>query len=215
MRDDSENDRLEPRLHELAEAYHRPPAVPRDEMWAAMVEARHAAPGHAVPGWGRRWIPWGLAAAAVLVLGIAIGRVWEQRTPPGSSALAEHATAPAAGVAYRVAAGQHLARVDALLAQFRADARTLHSDGQLAGAARNLLAQHRLLLDSPAARDPRLRALLDDLELVLAEIAQISAGHGVDGSDLILQALEHNGVLLRLHSAMPSDPAGVSTRGAT
>ena len=42
-------------------------------------------------------------------------------------------------------------------------------------AARSLLGTNRLLLDSPVATDPRMRQLLEDLELVLAQIAQLSA----------------------------------------
>ena len=41
-------------------------------------------------------------------------------------------------------------------------------------AARQLLATNRLLLDSPVA-DARLRPLLLDLELVLAEITQLGS----------------------------------------
>jgi hypothetical protein len=69
-----------------------------------------------------------------------------------------------------------------------------------------------LLLDSPAADDQSTRLLLQDLELVLAEIAQLSVSSESHERDLITQNLEQGGVLSRLRTAVP---AGASpTRGA-
>jgi hypothetical protein len=69
-----------------------------------------------------------------------------------------------------------------------------------------------LLLDSPAANDASTRLLLQDLELVLAEIAQLSSSPKSHDRDLITQGLEQGGVLSRLRTAVP---AGASpTRGA-
>jgi len=80
---------------------------------------------------------------------------------------------------------------------------------QLASStARQLLATNRLLLDSPAARDKRTRLLLQDLELVLAQIAQLSAKPTSPDLDLITEGLEDTGVMSRLRTAVPS---GTST----
>src|SRR5437868_4037942 len=65
----------------------------------------------------------------------------------------------------------------------------------------------RLLLDSPAALDPELKGLLDDLELVLAQIARLPARPrgGRDASrselELITRSLEQHDVVPRLRSA--------------
>ena len=118
------DDRIDQRLRELARDYHRPPAVPREELWAriAAERARRAAAPRVLAL--RPWLRWGLAAAAVLVLGIALGRL----TAPAPQ-LATPADTTGT-VAYRVAAVQYLTRTEALLAGFRAEARTGRLDAQ-------------------------------------------------------------------------------------
>ena len=201
------DDRIDQRLREQARDYHRPPAVPREELWARIVAERarrRAAPRVLAL---RPWLRWGLAAAAVLVLGIALGRltapVGQLATPPDSAGV----------VAYRVAATQYLTRTEALLASFRAEARTGRLDAQFAGQARDLLTTTRLMMDSPAARDPRLKSLLEDLEVVLAQIAQVPAGRAGEDVDLITQGIEQRSVLLRLQTAVPAGP-GARVQGA-
>jgi ubiquinone biosynthesis protein UbiJ len=70
--------------------------------------------------------------------------------------------------------------------------------------ARQLLATNRLLLDSPAATDSRTRLLLQDLELVLAQIAQLSGRPSSPDLDLITNGLDDTGVMSRLRTAVPS-----------
>src|SRR6266851_4307085 len=70
----------------------------------------------------------------------------------------------------------------------------------------------RLMLDSPAAADVRLRALLEDLELVLAQIAQLPAQGDREGVQVITHQLEQRSVLLRLRSA--ASPAPERAQGA-
>ena len=76
--------------------------------------------------------------------------------------------------AYRLAAVEHLGQSEAFLTLFRASVRTGSQERLASATARQLLATNRLLLDSPAAQDRKTRLLLEDLELVLAEIAQLS-----------------------------------------
>src|SRR2546422_6431136 len=54
-----------------------------------------------------------------------------------------------------------------------------------------------LFRSSPAANDARLKGLLEDLELVLAQIAQLPAGGGGDREDVqsINQGLDQRSVL--------------------
>jgi len=201
------DDRIDQRLRELARDYHRPPAVPREELWARIAAARAArrsAPRVLVL---RPWLLWGLAAAAVLVLGIALGRI---TAPTGQVAAQADSTG---AVAYQIAATQYLTRTEALLASFRAEARTGRLDAQFAGQARDLLTTTRLMMDSPAARDPRLKSLLDDLEVVLAQIAQVPSGRTGEDVDLITQGIEQRSVLLRLQTAVPAGP-GARVQGA-
>src|SRR4030095_11354752 len=71
--------------------------------------------------------------------------------------------------------------------------------------AGELLSTTRLLLDSPAAAsDPRLKNLLEDLELVLAQLARLPAEHGKTELNLIREALVQRDVVPRLRSAVVS-----------
>jgi len=191
------DDRFEQWLRDAARDYHRPGDTPREEMWRA-ITARRAA--------RRRWVlatqpafRWGVGIAAVLALGVAIGRwsVAPDRAP-------QAAVSP---LAYRLAAAQYLTRTEALLTGFRAETRAGEPGGQFATQARDLLATTRLMLDSPAANDVRLKSLLEDLELVLAQIAQLPAGADREDVQSINQGLEQRSVLLRIRTASPAGPA--------
>lgn len=214
------DDRFEDWLGETArKEYHMPPETPREEMWQA-IQARRAAgrtgrkPGRrAARYWTRPvvWIP--LAAAAVLVLGIGIGR-WtgQERGGPQVAQGADTSMAPAAGSAnlgsarvYQVAATQYLSQAEAFLTAFKLDTAAADRDSSVSRDARRLLATNRLLLDSPAGRDARLKQLLQDLEFTLAEIAQISRGN--DDAAYVARGLEQSGILPRLRTAVPAGPA--------
>lgn len=119
-----------------------------------------------------------------------------------------------AALAYRLAAAEHLAMTETLLATVSADARAGRADSSVAAWARDLLGTTRVLLDSPAARDPQLARLLEDLELVLAQVAQLPAARGAAATTEELQAIDRavrrRGVLTRVRAAIPPGalPAG-------
>jgi hypothetical protein len=198
------DDRFEDWLRETARDYHEPPETPREEMWARIKAEKSA----------RRFRPLALAAgiAAVLALGIGLGRL-TLRAPQSSgeaSTLAVESRGP--GTAYQLAATEHLSQSEAFLTLFRASVRSGGNERLASATARQLLATNRLLLDSPAASDARMRLLLQDLELVLAEIAQLTSRPRERDLDLITEGLENGGVLFRLRTAVP---AGASaTQGA-
>ncbi len=207
------DDRFDERLRQAAQDYHRPPATPREELWTRIAAAR-AARQHQVLVI-RPLLRWGAGIAAVLALGIAIGR-WSARggESPGSPAVAAGADQTPA-LAYRVAAAQYLTRTEALLTGFRAESRSPSvSADQFSKQARDLLATTRLMLDSPAAQDARLKSLLEDLELVLAQIAQLPASGDREDVRSINQGLDQRSVLLRLRTANPAGPGPVRTQGA-
>src|SRR5690606_6343817 len=153
------------------------PEAPREEMWA-QIQARRAARTADViplrPRTTRTWVPWSAAIAATLVLGIGLGRVSKQTaTTPvvETQPVAANVTEETVPTAYRLAAAKHMQRTEALLA-------TLSMEGgsgvdQMTQWARDLLTDTRILLTSPASEDPAMRRLLEDLELVLAQIAAI------------------------------------------
>ena len=210
------DDRFEERLSEVARDYHRPPETPREQMWTA-IEAgrrRRAAPRIFVlqPAWR-----WGLGLAAVLLLGIAIGRMLGPQTTSVSSApRPDTVIGGGSDVAYAVAATQYLNRTETLLTGFRADARAGRVDSLFAEQARELLSSTRLLLLRPAGRDPHLKPLLEDLELVLAQIARLPGGRrDTLDVDLITQGMDQQSVLTRLRTAIPAGPASAPrTQGA-
>ena len=194
-------------LREALRDYRQPPATPREEMWWAISAARSRR--RSVRRIMRRAY-WGLALAATLILGIGIGRLVSRGTRPLPAGAGSAAYA-AASTPYRVAAGQYLARTEVLLTDFSAESRKGRLDPQFLSAARDLLTTTRLMLDSPAADDPQLKVLLQDLELVLAQLTQLpDEPRQRTELDLINQSLIQRGVLTRLRAVTPA--AGAATR---
>ncbi|MDQ6717213.1 MAG: hypothetical protein M3Z17_02565 [Gemmatimonadota bacterium] len=196
----------------------RPPVEPRyDEMWSA-IEAAHF--DNAVKHGGRRRLPsiapW-LAAAATLLIGIAIGR---GTATPGAApahtastpAVAPVPTATAASDAYRDQTTRYLAQAAALLIALPGPTSpdrytSASSNSKLSDKASDLLVTTRLLLDSPASQDPQLHSLLEDLELVFAQIARLPIEKSKSELDLIHQAVEQGNVLSRLNSVVTNTSA--------
>ncbi len=119
------------------------------------------------------------------------------------------ARSPQSSVPYQVATIRHLANAEALLTAFHNDSRDAKMDATLSLWARDLLSNTRLLLDSPAADDPQRAKLLGDLELVLAEIVQLSPGASTQDRGLIEGSIRNGQVMTRLRTAIPAGP----TRG--
>jgi hypothetical protein len=210
-----EDEPLEPELRDAAQSYHRPPDTPREQMWAEISARRLAA--RAAPR-RLRLLVWAAGIAAVLAIGIGIGRLSiRQRVAPAPTPAAPRVattTTPKQDVtAYRVATAEHLGQAEAFLTLFRASVRQGHQEQLASATARQLLATNRLLLDSPAAVDPKLRLLLQDLELVLAQIAQLEPAHRNEDLRLITNGLE-DGMLIRLRAAVPAGGATISRQGA-
>ncbi|MGH2651793.1 MAG: hypothetical protein ACRDHK_11350 [Actinomycetota bacterium] len=211
MSDESELEReQDERLRVLARSYNPPPLTPRERMWTAIQSRRHAArpgdhplsPPSVRPS---RWLAWVTGIAALLAIGVAIGRV---SVGPSVTPTRETTTAAAPAdtsgpsAALTVATTQHLSRVETLLTDFRLTG----ADSLLGGQARDLLISTRLLLDSRAVEDPRTRALLEDLELILVQIAQLGPAGRDQELDLITDGLEQRQVIPRLRTAGSAGP---------
>lgn len=204
-----EPDHLDERLRVLARGYNAPPPTPRDAMWAR-IEAerrrqREAAAPVARPR-HRRWLRPLLAVAAALVVGVGLGRL-STRMDGGVATAPTVTDATADGTAYRVAAVQHLGQAEVMLTTFRAEARRGEVAPEVGPWARDLLTSTRLLLDSPAASDPRLGPLLERLELVLAQIVQLPSPRDSTELQLIDDALEQGDVITQLRTVVPVGPA--------
>ena len=208
------DDRLDDQLRDAAKDYNDPPETPRDAMWQRILAERAERSKPPRPLRHLRPLTWAAGIAAVLALGIGLGRLSINTAPPvvAPAPVATATTPRVSNAAYQVATAEHLSQSEAFLTLFRASMRQGGNERLASATARQLLATNRLLLDSPAANDGRTRLLLQDLELVLAEIAQLSPQPRSHDLDLITEGLERGGVMSRLRTAVPSGPS--ITQGA-
>lgn len=202
-----EDKRFDELMSGLPRSYKVPPSPPLDDMWRVIEDTHFNAPAAAPRSITSR-LPW-LAAAATLVIGIGIGYYLpsdQSSTPPepGSQTVAASTPTdpPAVAEAYRDQTSQYLGQAAALLISLPAEGAADRTDSRFAGKAADLLVTTRLLMDSPAAQDPRLRGLLEDLELVLVQIARLRIERNRSDLDLIHQTVEQGDVLERLNSAV-------------
>jgi hypothetical protein len=180
-------------------------------MWTVIEEAHFDAPvSISKPRGIASRAPW-LAAAAALVLGIGVGRYLPRGAAPGeqrATAIAVNSSTPtsdtsAVADAYRDQTNRYLGQAAALLISLPARDASGKTDATFAAKATDLLVTTRLLIDSPAAtQDPKLHSLLEDLELVLVQIARLHTEKNKGDLDLIHQAVEQGDVLSRLNSAV-------------
>jgi hypothetical protein len=200
-------------VNRTAKGWREPPPTPREEIWQRIQAARtgRRPAGDVVDLASRRrplrpWYLTGAALAAAVVLGIAIGRRTVETVRPGAPAAVAAAPDSAgerrAETVLRFAAVEHLSRVEALLTDFERGT----EDAEVQDAARDLLSRTRLLLDSRRMVDPRLRALLLDLELILAQIAQAAPDGGAAERELIDDGINERHVRFRLRNAIPAGP---------
>ena len=220
-------DEMDERTREALRGYRVPPAAPLDEMWNEIEQRHFGAPVVAlvdrVKPRGRedrqdqglrRWRfgspSWSVVVvgmAATLLIGVSVGRMSRGIAPvvadSRSEGIYDYWTATAEP--YRQATTDYLGETAALLIALPAAARDGQPDARFVSQAGDLLSTTRLLLDSPAAAsDPRLKNLLEDLELVLAQLARLPAEHRGPELNLIAEALEQRDVVPRLRSAVAS-----------
>lgn len=105
---------------------------------------------------------------------------------------------------YSLVAARHLADVEALLTSYSASPADARTDVLLAAWAKDLLSSTRLLLDSPAARDPVRARLLQDLEVILVQLVQRSPGGEAEERSAVERTLNKNQLIPRLRSAVPA-----------
>jgi hypothetical protein len=156
-----------------------------------------------------------LAAAASLLIALGVSLGWWVRgvgrgpvegptpPPPGPQIAANDP-------AYRITVMRDLTQAEALLTAYRdnAHSRDTEADAQLAQWAREVLSNTQLLLDSPVGADPQRRQLLEDLELVLAQMTQPEAVRTPTDREMIDRTLDRDHVLPRIRAAVPAGGAG-------
>ncbi|MEK6687101.1 MAG: hypothetical protein AABZ01_01425 [Gemmatimonadota bacterium] len=195
-------------IRALAGEYHAPPATPKAELWNRIQATRanstkpvgatqQVATAAARPA--GRWMAWVTGIAAILLAGIGLGRL----SLTGSREAAPATSTRGSETLYATAAVQHLSRAEIFLTTLRLDPKAGVS---LTGQARDLLSSTRLLLDSKAAADPKLRRLLEDLELILVQVAQLSDDRLDEELGFITEGLAQRNVLSRIRTAIPAGP---------
>ncbi len=211
-------DRFDELMRDAAQTFRAPPPADFDEMWTEI--ERRAEPVVAQPVRTTRFsqrTTW-LAIAATLVIGVVLGRasmmIGRGAAPinavvPAVAATNTHpdSVASLAGNPYGAETSRYLDQTAALLISLPAEVNGTRANTQFVGRAGDLLTTTRLLLDSPAADDPSMHNLLEDLELVLAQVVRLQNNHSRIELDLINRALEQRDVIPRLRTAVSDNSA--------
>ncbi len=199
------DERFEEFLKQAVREYNAPPETPRAEMWARIDEVRAKRRGERYVERGSRpWVHWAAGIAAILVLGIGIGRMTVPgMEPTGGAPVASAVEEPAEddNLVFRFATAEYFEAAEAFLSLFKVEARAGQADAEVGTWARDLLATARLMMDSPAADDPIFLELLEDLELILVQISQYASHQSTEELELIEQGIEERSVHLRLQAA--------------
>jgi hypothetical protein len=251
-RTESGDEALDDLVRDLARDYNEPPAEmsaeKREQLWTRIQKTRgiesarprvrssvQRSPAPSPMGARITQILWPVAAAAILLIGITIGRQISE--PNGSVVDAESGgvtpsiglvenddagdategsdrwSQPTSEAMYRLAAGRYLARTDALLTEFRQAAVSPTPGMPGAGAGVNppmlgwagdLLLETRLLQDSPLGKNAELSRLLNDLELILAQIVQMADEANPRERELIRESIEQRSLLFRVREEIPA-----------
>ncbi|HET9637159.1 MAG TPA: hypothetical protein VFP26_14615 [Gemmatimonadaceae bacterium] len=201
-----DEDRFDEVIRDLPSTFNAPPPPPLDEMWSVIEDSHFSAPRAKTSRGSFFSTPW--LAAATLLIGIGIGALIPPvKAPPAAQPpMAQTVTTrdtSAVADAYRDQTHQYLGQAAALLISLPTKDGSKTADSAFSNKAADLLVTTRLLIDSPAAsQDVKLRSLLEDLELVLVQIARLRNERSRSDLDLIHQAVEQGDVLSRLNSAV-------------
>lgn len=202
------DERMQQLLDDARATYRVPAEPPLEAMWARierehfdlregappMVDGTDATPMRPAR---RRWLTPFLATAATLVIGVGIGRVTAPTLDAPEAPTVADATERISNPLQRTTY-EYLDETVALLASLPRDGQA--NDAQFVTRAARLLATTRLLLDSPAASEPRLRDLLEDLELVLAQAARLRTQPRAEELTFIAEAMDERDVVPRLRT---------------
>jgi hypothetical protein len=137
-----------------------------------------------------------------LAAGFWLGRSADGPTgdPRSRDVVAEQAELP---MPYRVIVDEHFRATEALLSRFTA---APEPSDELAGVASDLLAATRLLKASRAGRDAEVERLLEDVELLLAQLARLVDSSRAAEREIVREGIETSAVLPRLRELEAERP---------
>ena len=209
-----------------AATYHAPPdTVPRDAMWQAIqarravgptravvalpevVEAPPVTVAHTTRGALLRLPRWVTATGAAVAAAVAVAIVVPRIVTSPEATVAAVADSTAGAVAWRVASTEHFGLAESKLTTLSYPSEA-QDDAQLSAWSRDLLESTRLLMDSPAGRDPKRRVLLMELELVLVQLVESGPTMRAEDRSVMDDLMSRSALLLtRIRTTVP---AGVS-----
>jgi hypothetical protein len=200
-------------ISEMARDHNPPPEVPVERMWAKIDAARAERRKIVEPDFTPRRSPafrilrLGAAVAAVLTVGVFIGRVTRQPetvpvvpAPVVATSQEEPAPRDVRKDIYALAARDLFSRADFLLTDFKVRSCGKDDLSRVPDWAGGMLVQTRLLLDTPVAEDVAMKNLLEDLELVLAQIVGLSKNDCARDMAWIRQGLKDRSTIDRLRT---------------
>ena len=200
-----EDKQLDQLLDEARLSYRVPSEPAPDALWQRIEAEAFVAPAPPLARSGNEWrIAWRLAAASLL-FGVLAGRWSAGIRPPMTIQTAssdEVASVLPAARPYQKTTEALLGQTAVLLAALGTDRTSAMLASNVSDQATQLLGTTRLLLDSPAAADPQMRALLLDLELTLAQVARLQPTRTTTELTLINAAVAERDIVPRIRSAV-------------
>ena len=205
-------------LRHAAKDYNAPETPPADAIWSAIEAdvAKAIQPAQIKPFPQRRtWIIVSSAIAATLILGVAVGRWSATGTTPQPGVAPVAVSVPAASddssrsaAHARAVTLAHLADAEVFLTVVRSDLKAGRSDAERAARSRDLLVRTRLLLGASPDRSPAVEQLLEDLELLLAEISALPKTRPSMDLKLLDETMREGNVLPRIRATLPAQSVG-------
>lgn len=198
------NDEQLDQLIEVAQrAYRPPPAAPLDTMWQGIRQRRSRRPA----SWRGMVRIVGIAAA--LLLSFSLGRLslapkLAVQGVDDTPRVSDYAVERPMEATTTMLLGESVVLLNALPVSDSDGS----ANGRFALQARDLLATTRLLMDSRAAANPRVREMLEDLELVLVQIARLRTAPSHEEMQMITETMQSQDLVPRLRSIAAGLSAG-------
>jgi hypothetical protein len=203
------DDKVDDFINRSAAGYRGAAKPDADRIWAAI---EHDVADAIIPARRNRfvkrvWLFAGAAAAAALIIGVGLGRWSSNRA--GTQAVAT-SRALTREDSLRIAAHRlasvfdHLGATEMFLTGVRADLTAGRTDADRTVRGRELLARTRLLLGAGQPQSQAVTRLLEDVELLLAEICALpDSGRAADAA-LIQETFRRNSILPRIRTTLPA-----------